>query len=463
MDFKKKWQRFWTLDRHHAEGFTLVELVIVIAILAILAGVAVPAYNGYTKKAYKAADMQLMSAVATAFASACMEDGIDMEDVESATFSIIDQKIHTLTKVEMKAAEPASLFSFLTITASAAEETTDGPNMTVIRNAFIRYYTESNPDAVFKTVGLRSVVYKPGETGDDCFVLSEDCVDTPVTLSNGKEIIISAEDMTAILNSTYADMGYSGVKEVIDNVGKSGETLAGICSLGTTPEVSGGFMGIGGTPTGEYSGLLPKLTNAMKAYGLIDADKEKEMLKNLCLVDDLYGSDYRATDAERNQSIQEAANGLSMITSKYLASGGNVDELLGVNLGDNSTGVIEPMATGTGGVKTVSAIAVQYAMASGFANSSASEGVKIGDQTVAEYLASADDPIKAIDTVKNLDAYKNNYVGTDQYDKDKNGFVGTMSILGDNLDNGNIDKNAYLSNGLASNDAKDVLTSVLGK
>lgn len=57
------------------EGFTLVELIVVIAILGILAAVAVPAYSGYLTKAKEAGDIVELDAIKTAVQAYSAEYG----------------------------------------------------------------------------------------------------------------------------------------------------------------------------------------------------------------------------------------------------------------------------------------------------------------------------------------------------------------------------------------------------
>lgn len=66
------------------KGFTLVELIVVIAILAVLSGIAIPAYSNYIRRANEASDRQLIGAVNMAFAAACLENGYDHTKVERA-------------------------------------------------------------------------------------------------------------------------------------------------------------------------------------------------------------------------------------------------------------------------------------------------------------------------------------------------------------------------------------------
>lgn len=77
-------------------GFTLVELIVVIAILAILAGIAIPAYSGYIAKAKDTEVETELAAISTAAMAANATEGAITEikvkdDIQVSAASYADE------------------------------------------------------------------------------------------------------------------------------------------------------------------------------------------------------------------------------------------------------------------------------------------------------------------------------------------------------------------------------------
>ncbi len=75
-----------------AKGFTLIELMIVVAIIGILAAIALPAYQNYTNKAKFTAWVNASAAAKTAVES-CFQVHLDLTDCDTAGTNGIPQAV----------------------------------------------------------------------------------------------------------------------------------------------------------------------------------------------------------------------------------------------------------------------------------------------------------------------------------------------------------------------------------
>ena len=69
------------MKRNNKKGFTIVELVIVIAVIAILSAVLIPTFAGITEKAKKSAALQNATQAVTAVIAEDLADPTDNDDV----------------------------------------------------------------------------------------------------------------------------------------------------------------------------------------------------------------------------------------------------------------------------------------------------------------------------------------------------------------------------------------------
>ena len=411
MNFKKNWKRFFTVSRA-SEGFTLVELIVVIAILAILAGIAVPAYSGYIKKANKAADLQLLGAVNTAFAAACLESGHDVSDVAAANITR-GNGTSTFALARTATNEAGWTVGGATVAFHEGQAPAD------FSDTFMRYY--ANPNATFKVI--TSLAWNPA-TGSFCDIADVSNSGGSVSyVYQGHAITVSAEAVTNLQNSTF------------------GQEIGGEALLG---EVSN-LVNLVDTGDIDLEAMLEDddYMYALASYiGVENADQlSREQLDQAI--------DAKTADLDEDQAANMMLNGLVYYAADRTTSM-EEDEVTAFLTSGNVYGNL-----GTAQDERLANAAMAFGMYTAFVNSD-------------QYTGSASDvqsnPSQALQTISGTGTYSEafkTYMNSTQGQADLTAYLSAMSVINDST--GNDATLAVLANGFDNQELITLLTQAVGK
>ena len=401
MKFMEKAKRFFTLNAANHEGFTLVELIVVIAILAILAGVAVPVYSGYIKKAEKAADLQLLAAVNDAFAAACMVDEKAAVEITSAFLKWDGNKVVGIKSIE-------------------------GADLATVQEAFDMFYGD-NKNSEFKYFEEGKLQFANG-VFMDVDTIAENGGGITVTYA-GSTITVSAEALAALQNSSFKVAGSTALLGQVNSLTDYAKLLTQDNKLeavfGDDDFIAAAMNAVGATDADDFADKTAAIVNKLVDSGMSLEDAQDQVYINAAI---LYAAQSAVTFDDDQIATLFSADGVG------------------------ATAIVNNLKTDGKTAEGMAQATLVYGMYTAYANS---EGAPAGAKDLLN-----SNPVNVLQQLNDPDFI--DYVNSTQGQNDMVALQSALDVIVDST-NGNPDATADLMiNGFNNKELQDVLDSLIG-